>query len=583
MAPPLRIHNENGEVSLSGRTCVTGSLRRRTACCTAVAVLFALGCFGFTAAAHALECQHSTNFRVGNASPPGSQLATNYGYRVNAGSFSLAGISSSQASIAAIRASDVWNDQSQFGRFTYLGTTGITDLPHDRVDCVAAGTNFSIVTMHDVCWTAHAIAEPRCHDSYGTPTQFNIMLARCGPSYPTAVPWAVGAIGPDELDLVSVLAHEFGHTLGLGHHKDGFGVMTPPTPLNSIVRRELYQADHECAEHNPDLGARTTTGYRRTISGGSVGAETAYLVGANGSPGRSWLANGWSYGWLVSDAAAHWFQSSVEDIPSIDPLTGSAVLATVWREDPAFDRAFYTEHFEWPIGSRYTAAAHHRVRYARSADSFATTSGTGTLSHCSAMSGPWSCSTSTPLQTGHRLAFAFDDYEGRTVTAWAHQNRANNSASNELRITVGQIGHATLPVHNTLGERSAVGPGVACHDNNAGGYACVAAYVDPDDAYGLVRTRRFTPVWNSSLNRYTLSVSSEVVVGTTTASSIAAWRAGDYWWFAVRVAGDGQPMQLWRSTNGSSWTSQGNFGATYVGPTAVSYYVGTSNHLLAWR
>jgi len=69
--------------------------------------------------------------------------------------------------------------------------------------------------------------------------------------------FSVGSVGPDELDLVDVLTHEFGHALALAHPSEmwetGFHVEAAMRVTNSpgrdslgtTRRRDLWQWDLE--------------------------------------------------------------------------------------------------------------------------------------------------------------------------------------------------------------------------------------------------------------------------------------------------------------------------------------------------
>ena len=54
----------------------------------------------------------------------------------------------------------------------------------------------------------------------------------------------IGQLGPDEIDLQTVLLHEFGHWLSLGHDPESAAVMYPFVTIG-MMKRELYHTDRD--------------------------------------------------------------------------------------------------------------------------------------------------------------------------------------------------------------------------------------------------------------------------------------------------------------------------------------------------
>jgi hypothetical protein len=509
----------------------------------------------------------------------------------------LSGVTSSAARLAIVAAASAWDEQSNARAFRYLGTTLRSDLPMTKAECDSAGINYSLVrVIDDDGGGDYARLEDRCvNPSTDKAEQFVIKIFT-EDANSNALAWETRGttIAANELDLVGVMAHEFGHAFNVGHAAPGqYGTMLSPADngvITSILGesryRDLYRYDTYCVKLR--AGDRQTRARRRVHGFGEFLAEEGYLgtwpiakvsAGFTWNPEFNWASAAFSsdpIGQCVFWERGH-RQLYANCIPTAEPFRDRLTQFTEvhFMEDAALqDRIFFMTDEEF---AERTHDAQHRMRTRYSTNGFLTSTGSQ-VSECQSMSGFLTCGLSIPIAATRAPAVAFDDYSDRSVFAWTHQSRALKSRNRQVRVAVGYTSNNTVSIAEDLGVQSIAAPGVACKSfQAAGSYDCMVAAVSEEDTNFNIQIRRF---WASNNGqRYTLQRDPNVttISGAPTAGRIAAWYKDDEqaWFIAYRSLASNQPLTVLRSTDTLTWTQVSSFSAySDIGPSAASYSTG---------
>lgn len=334
-------------------------------------------------------------------------------YRVNSASFDLIPTVTRDGGANAVgMGADRWNEQANAGHFVLGPSTSLTDIPLYKDLCEQEGKNFSLVVVLDISNpnNAYAQAEGRCLNG-GKFTQFRIVIFTKNSSG-TQWPWAAGDIGTGQLDLASVMTHEFGHTMRLGHPGSGEASVMGPIGTGTTLHRDLYQWDLKCARQIS--GHRALTAYRRSQSSGTLGSEAQFTTTwpvAKVSAGRTKYTG--SLRWaaaLTLDAGIIWtmdLDQSNSNYIGADVRVGIGPTESTWRENESIDRVLYGSYEEYqgvnPVPWQW--ASKHILKTSRSNNGFYNYT-PGTLSHCTEMTGWMTCSNYQPVYTGKAPAVA---------------------------------------------------------------------------------------------------------------------------------------------------------------------------------
>jgi hypothetical protein len=183
------------------------------------------------------------------------------------------------------------------------------------------------------------------------------------------------------------------------------------------------------------------------------------------------------------------------------------------------------------------------------------------------------------LNSGESLATSYVDGAALSVNAWVNNTRYDDAADRKINIAVSYYLANVLPLPTTLSVRSVVGPGLACKQNFSGVYDCVVLYVDTNDAQNKVFAQRLSI--GSDTTHYTITedpsgpyLVQDSTTGYTaqTGSRIAAtFNGSNGISVVIRSAQSDQPLELFTSTNGTSWTKRTqSLPYSAVGPSFAS-------------
>jgi hypothetical protein len=528
----------------------------------------------FAPPAHAQACVPATQTYP---SPDGLNR-----YRINTGQFAAElGMTSAQARFAVGLAASAWNLNGRSGYFEYSDSTtreGPDDFCSDPGD-------WNLITISEddfgVCGNgaAFSFVAPACN---GTRWWMNI----CPNS--TLVFWKwmwSGSPTVGHVDLVQSIAHDFGHVIGLGHPTDtmcnvGGAVMCRTAySIGGTRQRDLYPWDVRCSFDYADarqLDVVAAEYWFGTLSGTyPVAPDEAF----KGHPNRQSSGTGPSWSRTVhrgNDPVRTW----VSTYPSLLATSPSRHVnsarrshtpsATWWPERPEYLRSML--HVE--LGSASWDQSYGIMQALSTVDLSAGT--LSWLSHCTTAG--WPCSNSI-VQSGHRIAHAWDDYNSTSVTSWVHQNRWDHTGDREIRISHGSFSDQHVGLPHKTGRYAPLPPAIACRAYQAGDYYdCILAYVSLGDLDGRIRLRMFYYYQGNYYWRPT-----EVSLSLYTATGMTLWYQSGYWWLAYGVLGTANAVHVYRSSNGNVWSYQHSLGRSIQAPAAASHWAEELNYVYLAR
>lgn len=537
---------------------------------------------------------------------------------------------------AIVQGAELWGTQASAGYFQYNGITTKQAI----VEPDECGIGYSIVVADSQPCSRPAAAHviERCNGEL-----YEVHICDSSPySIGDVVPQVnVGLTKEFGFDLPLVMAHEFGHTLGINHSTgandveddingsffdDEAAVMRTggpaggPAGINTLAGRDLYSYDVMCSKKlggSRSLSERhriyrsATDRFRRERSFSGTWPVTQV------SPSRNWkIAGTWAGSFTLGEQVAsppgaglRWtraINSAQSDYKSVFGTDfHMAPVVGIWRETRPTARVFVSLGWsDYP--TQWDAASTHLLMQFFSDDQFVTNPSTVLMREQSVSAEP------TFIQTAKRIAVAWDAETRRSVTAWVHSNRSDDVLDHRIRISLGHIFDSllTIPFPNGM-PNTTVAPGLACATGAAvGGHNCVAAYVplgdrlcqtnadcDPSgliqcktslavpqcEQTGEVAVFAFTPTLNGdqTLIDFRPPVFVDPLQGKT-ATDIAAWHSDDEFWIAFRSSNViDQPILVYRSADGESWTRLVQaIGSTAVPPQASSIWHGRNNILM---
>jgi hypothetical protein len=511
-------------------------------------------------------------------------------YRVRDVSFdAIAGVSRAEGWSAVVLAAETWAHQANSGFFDLAGFTSDT-----TVDC--GSPSGSLVRVIDGCDSTFgpgnsARAFARCNG-----THFEIMIwshrfdavnQQCGDPFD----WSVGSIGAGQVDLVGVVLHEFGHVLSLGHPATISGAVMQTGGFTGTTRkRDLYRWDKECAEI--EGGSRQLQAFRRFhSSNGTFGTESNYLgtwrvARATASVTRHHVNDTlhWSSGFLRTSSPMDpaWTrdlnQSNTEVISTFWPGVGPRTSR--WAEVSVYDsRLIWSDEDEEP--QWYSLTSRLPIKTAYSTDGFSS-SASSYLMECTNPTGLTTCGLFAwqKIYSPRMTAHAYLSSIGRTVTAWTQHDRESESENRRVRVSVGALNAWLVHQSDDLGVKSSVAPGLACRHEQAGGYDCMLAYVDPAAALNWIRIKRFSIVAGS--NRYEIAPETgHKITNLRSGGDLALWYHSGTGRFylafrALAPTGAGQEVRVYSSADGDggSWSHEASLGTgAAIGPAVSDWNV----------
>ena len=489
-------------------------------------------------------------------------------FKVNVGTAVGLADSVDEAIQSIVLGASQWNEQASAGHFRYIDTTTDTDI-------LLCPDNSLVYYDTTTCATSAARTFSRCTDGSGNATHVLIVIYKFADrtvpadgdcSDPEDVNTFVNGAATAGRDLTALVAHEFGHALGIGEIENGGGYTgtwygTMRGNLTHRARqRNLYHWDLLCAEDRN--GIRGVTGYNQTHTdtGGFLGEGTMTSSGAvaHASSGRTWGSGSSWWASAVHDRTGASYAKDPMPLATWNDVSGpskfnAAFIAAVFREPTTLyvDRVIYPY---WSTGSYNQTDEHDLLQY-RSFDWFATTETVEVMNHCTTMTADLACSTTDTedIQTARVPAVAWFHGIQRTAVAWQnHDNTGDgsNAEAFELYVSIGSVDNNTLVQPSKTGIRSSVGPGLACSEGFSGSWDCVLAYVRADDPTNTVRARRIDATWSAAQFRYVLTYDTpyQLASGARTANSIAAWYNADNstFYVAYRSSDKNQKIQALR-------------------------------------
>ncbi len=540
-------------------------------------------------------------------------------------------------------AAATWNEQGNAGYFRYMGSSTRVSLPDSLADCQALGIDYSLVryvhnetqrTYGDAdspgdvyCDSVSAVAIPRCKDAAEAGTRFEILInshkevdhddtstETCEP-----VNYDNGMVQPLTTDYVSVLVHEFGHTLGLGH-PDGHGgstVLGAPAGCapaaaadegmstmlgsNNAATRDLHEWDYRCA---PLVAGTRSVAFERALTGsGGVGLEGYWTSGAKGTVGLTYDGGTPKFAGVAHDGTSFKWDEDVDgtglaSISGPSAYNGAPITTSVFREDPSIDRVIYSYWDDEDAldvvpdnDDDYKPDAGHVLLQVLSSNEFVSgTSPPDFLRACSVAGATCLTANRKKIYTSHRPSIAYWNEGGanRTVFTWVHRDPHGGghlSTSNQLRISVGTIDSWTLAAPTVTTLRSSTAPGVACFEDFASPaeWDCLLAYVPATNLENPVRVRRFR-IEGAAMPYSVVFDTTDFATGMQSGHALAMWyqTSTDRFYLAAKDQTGLYGYDLVRvrtSPLGDSWTFHTSSSYSNSGPSAASAWRGDNNIL----
>lgn len=525
----------------------------------------------------------------------------------NLSQFALTGITATQFHDAVASAVSILNEQSSTINFKYGGTTSASD-----ADCNAP---FSVVTANS------------------GPDNFRT-LDRCGgDQFTISMPafTSGGALrnltidysgSANDFDFIRSLMHEMLHGAGL-HHTWGSNVLDECTPGNNpegcecsatsecqsgqtcgsgettgicgehesaIVgginekqhnRRDLYYYDIKCLEEK--VGRRQSiTGYRRWVTGGSIGAESSFTSAIHSvSAGITKIGTSWYWAASYNTSAGYFTRdlntSNTQSVSLSDynPELALGMSISVWKDDDEDEtHIIYPEPEE---STNYSWTADHLVHHSYSDDGFAGSDSHSALRFCSSAS----CRFTSQVRSAHRISsYTLNNSDNSTIFAWVNENRSNDSSHGEILISAGTVGSTLEQPFNT-GIFGLSSPGIACRENGTSdGKDCILTYVDLKRSSFRILARKFS-VSNTGPGRYSISnfdtldqfitASNSPNVPRKTSAPISMFWHNNSFYIVYKSLESNQPSKVLKSTDGgATWTYDKYIGYTVEAPSVVT-------------
>ena len=527
-------------------------------------------------------------------------------YRINGQSFdNMPGVSIAEGRQAIMLGAETWNQSTEAKSFRYLGNTNREFLPSHIHHCESwdpsCCTYSTVVVQYKNPLIPHPLALgrafPRCADQYGYPTQFHIDIYARN-LYGDLNSFSVGGATAGHLDIASLMAHEFGHTLNLGHSEDGdysgYGatdmaaVMRGGLSSGSTRKRDTYYWDEVCvAAISPTHQLQPV---RRSHVSGSFNSPSNLTFNPPGAGGNVSISRDsgntlrWSAGFHSNSDGKYTLNLNASNADPVDSTQVNLHLTSFREQSTWSDRLFTSDPSEEPLFDYF---GRRRVLKAVSYDNFQSYTRPYFL-QCA----DWEdCSSREYVYSNHALSSVWDPAIGMTHLVWLNDDRGDESSNREINLAggiidevnwMGQFSTVSYKVPTVIGQ-SSVTPGIACEPAHVGSlYRCILVYVSLNSGLNRVSVRRFyaTKI-NDYFVNYTFEGAQEIGNWPRTSAPIAAWWHSDKYWIAYRSNSAGQSLSVRSSPDGLVWTNEENFGPTLAAPSAVSIWQG-NNVLLSW-
>ena len=507
------------------------------------------------------------------------------------------GFTSEELKIATMQAAAIWNEQGNAAYWEFTGLDYVTDLPVNLADCISLGLDFNLLVFEERALGNGQLGREvgRCLDGNNV-SHYSVMYTyKSNPAPGGSFNWGGAGLTSGQFDIIHHLAHEMGHSLSLDHPTGSiYAVMrTTAGETGQTRRRELYKYDIDCEEQL--AGVRQTGGYYSLFFNGGLSSAIKWTnnwtlskgtIGSDSTLSHiNFFVNGDENG--GSDQNSIWTKFANESNENVFMTNGAKMAfsptAMSFKDDTSNrDFVYYNNGTaEYPINYNATSSRRLIRRYSSAFE----TSNSSELfvRRCNGMSSSSSCSNSINILTVDRPSYAWNDWLNQSHFLWLETDKSNPSNHKKIQIASGQISDSVFPEPVNLNNaRSAVTPGLACKSFDAGGYDCIIAYVDPDDSLATISVERFyidQPGTYHAMNREGTIYTVDYYTARTHSPIAAWWHDGDFY-IAFRSAETGQPVRVWKSDEGDSWTQLGSVSIdSFVGPSALPQQQGNSNYL----
>lgn len=419
--------------------------------------------------------------------------------------------------------------------------------------------------------------------------------------------WFIGGgINPaGTTDLISTIAHEFGHILNLHHPDRGFcgdsasqcqtnpdqvATMCPTQCSDGLMRqRQLYKYDQHCIqelENDPHLNVQTRSGNIDTqVFVYDIGSNCQEAPGyfcvepmsnedeykgstlklAPSNTYRGMLEPSTTHLTDVRAYESHWLPA---DDAGFVAATGVTPTLTQWQE-AGFDeiRMYHHRHYDDADWERTTEVHQHRFDF----------TGSGVSMFYDGEF--YAASQSNPVESAYRMSHTFHDDIGQELSAYNRQTRVANTdytiqIASAIDVSRLDMMAAVDAVPHTMTDFS---PSIACGGNpvrlSDGDFDCIVAYADMATDWPFLTLQYFNPTQDPNTG---VNFSSEINVVSffgPTGGGPAIWYDGEAdRWFVATLNIDASEILVFRSDNGTNFNYYGSLGYSITSPVSGNVF-----------